>query len=161
MARSFINPKLGPPVPKEERVTDVWLILKEVAVGVLPLFLLIGFTLGSILAGLATPTEAAGIGALGAVILSVCYRRSATPAQAGLHQRHDHLEHGAAPRGHLQHLRRGVRAHGTANWITNAMVALPVPPIVMLAFVIILIFLLGWPFECRRSSWCSCRSSTR
>jgi TRAP-type mannitol/chloroaromatic compound transport system permease large subunit len=36
---------------------------------------------------------------------------------------------------------------GTANWITNAMVALPVPPIVMLAFVIILIFLLGWPFE--------------
>jgi TRAP-type mannitol/chloroaromatic compound transport system permease large subunit len=36
---------------------------------------------------------------------------------------------------------------GTANWITNAMVALPVPPLVMLAFVIILVFLLGWPFE--------------
>jgi TRAP-type mannitol/chloroaromatic compound transport system permease large subunit len=36
---------------------------------------------------------------------------------------------------------------GTANWITNAMVSLPVPPIVMLAFVVILIFLLGWPFE--------------
>ena len=41
----------------------------------LPLFLLIGATLGSILAGLATPTEAAGIGALGAVILAVCYGR--------------------------------------------------------------------------------------
>ena len=36
---------------------------------------------------------------------------------------------------------------GTANWVTDAMVALPVPPIVMLAFVIILLFLLGWPFE--------------
>src|SRR5206468_8527936 len=36
---------------------------------------------------------------------------------------------------------------GTANWITDAMVSLPVPAIVMLAFVIILIFLLGWPFE--------------
>jgi TRAP-type mannitol/chloroaromatic compound transport system permease large subunit len=36
---------------------------------------------------------------------------------------------------------------GTANWITEAMVALPVPPIVMLAFVVVLIFLLGWPFE--------------
>src|SRR5204863_306440 len=36
---------------------------------------------------------------------------------------------------------------GTANWVTDAMVALPVPPIVMLAFVVILLFLLGWPFE--------------
>src|SRR3989454_5486989 len=36
---------------------------------------------------------------------------------------------------------------GTANWITNAMVAMPVPPLMMLAFVIILVFLLGWPFE--------------
>src|ERR1043166_3310706 len=36
---------------------------------------------------------------------------------------------------------------GTANWITDAMVSLPVPPLVMLAFVVVLIFLLGWPFE--------------
>jgi TRAP-type mannitol/chloroaromatic compound transport system permease large subunit len=36
---------------------------------------------------------------------------------------------------------------GTANWITNAMVSMPVPPIIMLIFVIVLIFLLGWPFE--------------
>src|SRR5437773_5846477 len=75
MTRSFTNPKLGPPVPKEERVTSVVAILREVAVGVLPLFLLIGFTLGSILAGLATPTEASGIGALGALILAIAYRR--------------------------------------------------------------------------------------
>ena len=75
IGRSFINPKLGPPVPKEERVTSLAAMLQEVVVGVLPLFLLIGFTLGSILAGLATPTEAAGIGALGAIILAICYRR--------------------------------------------------------------------------------------
>jgi len=36
---------------------------------------------------------------------------------------------------------------GTADWITSSMTALPVPPIVMLAFVVILLFLLGWPFE--------------
>src|SRR6266581_1360022 len=104
ITRSFINPKLGPPVPIEERVTDPVAIIKEVAVGVLPLLLLIVATLGSILAGLATPTEAAGIGAVFARM-------------------------------------------GTANWITDAMVALPVPPIVMLSFVIVLLFLLGWPFE--------------
>ena len=148
MARSFINPKLGPPVPKEERVTDIGVIMKEVAVGVLPLFLLIGFTLGSILAGLATPTEAAGIGALGAVILSVCYRRF---SYAGLKQACI-----SAMTTSSMVLLLAVTSNifgavfarmGTANWITNAMVALPVPPIVMLAFVIILIFLLGWPFE--------------
>ena len=50
IVRSFINPKLGPPVPKADRVTDIGAILKEVAIGVLPLFLLIGpstFTDGS------------------------------------------------------------------------------------------------------------------
>src|SRR5256714_579768 len=119
MARSFINPKLGPPVPEEERVKSVYAILREVAIGVLPLLLLIAATLGSILAGLATPTEASGIGALGALLLAV-----------------------------TSNIFGAVFARmGTANWITDAMVALPVPPIVMLAFVVILLFLLGWPFE--------------
>src|SRR6185312_14855668 len=75
ITRATLNPKLGPPVPKEERVTDPVAIIREVAVGVLPLALLIAATLGSILAGLATPTEAAGIGALGALLLAVAYRR--------------------------------------------------------------------------------------
>jgi tripartite ATP-independent transporter DctM subunit len=148
IARSFINPKLGPPVPREERVTSMFAILREVAIGVLPLFLLIGFTLGSILAGLATPTEAAGIGALGATILAVCYRRL---SYAGLRQACI-----SAMTTSSMVLLLAVTSNifgavfarmGTANWITNAMVALPVPPLVMLAFVIILVFLLGWPFE--------------
>ena len=148
MARSFINPKLGPPVPKEERVTSIKAIMREVAIGVLPLFLLIGFTLGSILAGLATPTEAAGIGALGAIILAICYRRL---TYAGLKRACI-----SATMTSSMVLLLAVTSNifgavfarmGTANWITDAMVALPVPPIVMLAFVIILVFLLGWPFE--------------
>jgi TRAP-type mannitol/chloroaromatic compound transport system permease large subunit len=36
---------------------------------------------------------------------------------------------------------------GTANWITEQLLALPLPPIAMLVMVVILIFLLGWPFE--------------
>jgi TRAP-type mannitol/chloroaromatic compound transport system permease large subunit len=36
---------------------------------------------------------------------------------------------------------------GTATWITDAMLALPLPPVAMLVVVILLIFLLGWPFE--------------
>jgi TRAP-type mannitol/chloroaromatic compound transport system permease large subunit len=36
---------------------------------------------------------------------------------------------------------------GTANWITESLLALPFPPVVMLGLVLLLIFLLGWPFE--------------
>jgi TRAP-type mannitol/chloroaromatic compound transport system permease large subunit len=36
---------------------------------------------------------------------------------------------------------------GTANWITETMLALPLPPVAMLLLVIVLVFLLGWPFE--------------
>jgi hypothetical protein len=36
---------------------------------------------------------------------------------------------------------------GTAEWITKTMLALPLPPTLMLLFVLALIFLLGWPFE--------------
>jgi TRAP-type mannitol/chloroaromatic compound transport system permease large subunit len=36
---------------------------------------------------------------------------------------------------------------GTANWITESMLALPVSPLIMLVIVLFLIFLLGWPFE--------------
>src|SRR5690349_11802841 len=148
VARSSLNPKLGPPVPKEERVTDPMLILKEVAIGVLPLAGLIAATLGSILAGLATPTEAAGIGALGALILAVVYRRL---TYAGLKQAVV-----SATLTSSMVLLLAVTSNifgavfarmGTANWITDAMVSLPVPPLVMLAFVVVLIFLLGWPFE--------------
>jgi len=36
---------------------------------------------------------------------------------------------------------------GTANWITDSMLALPLSPVAMLVVVVFLIFLLGWPFE--------------
>jgi len=146
--RSTLNPQLGPPVPKEERVTSIVAILREVAIGVLPLALLIAATLGSILAGLATPTEASGVGALGALILAVCYRRL---TYAGLKQAVI-----SATTTSSMVLLLAVTSNifgavfarmGTADWVTSAMVALPVSPIVMLACVIFLLFLLGWPFE--------------
>ena len=144
MGRSLINPKLGPPVPLEERkqafaamsaevvpipelavglvsllapvafaaymLVDFtgqsgdplrqvliyavgagligavlagaffrYPMFRSVIIGVGPLFGLIAATLGSILAGLATPTEAAGIGAAGAFLLALVYGGLSTP----------------------------------------------------------------------------------
>ena len=58
-------------------------IAREVVVGVVPLALLITATLGSILGGLATPTEAAGVGATGALLLAALYGRLTLSALKG------------------------------------------------------------------------------
>ena len=146
--RAFINPKLGPPVPKEDRVSSLWVLIKEVLIGVVPLLALIAATLGSILAGLATPTEASGIGSLGALILAAAYRRL---TYAGL--KRAVLSSMATSSMVLllavtSNIFGAVFARmGTANWITESLLSLPVPPVLMLVFVVFLIFLLGWPFE--------------
>jgi len=148
LGRSFLNPKLGPPVPKEERTHSVATILWEVVIGVLPLALLITATLGSIIMGLATPTEAAAVGALGAFILAAVYGRL---TYAGVRQAV--LSTTATSSMVLllavtSNIFGAVFSRlGTANWLTESMLALQVPPLLMLAIVVVLIFLLGWPFE--------------
>jgi tripartite ATP-independent transporter DctM subunit len=148
LGRSFINPKLGPPVPPEERVHSLYVMVKEVLVGVVPLVALIAAALGSILAGLATPTEASGIGALGAMLLAAAYGRL---TYAGL--KRAVLSTTATSSMVLllamcSNIFGAVFARlGTANWITESMLALPFTPVVMLIVVLVLIFLLGWPFE--------------
>ena len=146
--RCFFNPRLGPPVPKEERVSSLYQLLREVVVGVVPLLALIGATLGSILAGLATPTEASAIGALGAMLLAIAYRKV---TMAGLTQA---LRSTMATSSMVlllavtSNIFGAVFARlGTANWITESMLALPFSPVIMLVVVLFLIFLLGWPFE--------------
>jgi TRAP-type mannitol/chloroaromatic compound transport system permease large subunit len=146
--RAFINPKLGPPVPKEDRVSSLWVLVKEVLIGVVPLLALIAATLGTILAGLATPTEASGIGSFGALILAAAYRRL---TYAGL--KRAVLSSMATSSMVLllavtSNIFGAVFARmGTANWITESLLSLPIPPVLMLVFVVFLIFLLGWPFE--------------
>ena len=148
LGRAFFNPKLGPPVPREERVHSLPVMLREVAVGVLPLVCLIAAALGSILAGLATPTEAAGIGALGSILLAAGYGRL---SYAGIKQ--VVLSTTATSSMVLllamtSNIFGAVFSRlGTATWITDWMLALPLPPVAMLVVVIFLIFLLGWPFE--------------
>ena len=110
MGRSFLNPKLGPPVPKEERPTSMGVVLWECLVGLVPVTVLTIVTLGAILAGLTTASEAAAIGALGAILLVIALRQVHLE---GLLQRLQpdarHHQHGAVPRRGLQRVRRGVR----------------------------------------------------
>jgi tripartite ATP-independent transporter DctM subunit len=74
MIRALINPALAPPLPKEERNVPVTTIVYELLTAFVPLALLILSVLGAIMFGLATPSEAAAVGALGALILAAAYR---------------------------------------------------------------------------------------
>jgi tripartite ATP-independent transporter DctM subunit len=71
--RSHFNPSLGPAVPKEERATWGERIVSLKAV-ILPI-VLIFLVLGVIFKGIATPTEAAAIGALGALSCAALSRK--------------------------------------------------------------------------------------
>jgi tripartite ATP-independent transporter DctM subunit len=70
-----LRPEAGPPLPKEERIYSLGQILMMLLTGLVPITLVILSVLGSIVAGLATPTEAASMGALGSLILSAAYRK--------------------------------------------------------------------------------------
>jgi tripartite ATP-independent transporter DctM subunit len=71
--RAWIDPSIAPK-PKAEDIPPRAKILKEVLVSFVPLFGLIMLVLGTILAGMATPAEAAAAGAFGAILLSWFYR---------------------------------------------------------------------------------------
>ncbi|WP_170518207.1 TRAP transporter large permease subunit [Ruegeria atlantica] len=62
------------PVPEGAKAPD-WAAVKDVLIAVIPTLILILAVLGSIFAGLTTPTEASGIGALGATLLALGYRK--------------------------------------------------------------------------------------
>ena len=148
LVRSFINPKLGPPVPLEERQASFLIVLKEVFLGMVPLGILISATLGSILMGYATPTEAASVGAMGAFGLAVAYGKFTF---AGLKAACISTMNTSSMVLFLavaSNIFGAVFSRlGTAQWITDSLLSLPLPPFMMLLLVLFLIFLLGWPFE--------------
>src|ERR671924_45337 len=74
IARAMINPALAPKLPPEETDVSLGTVLKALATSFLPLALLIVSVLGAILFGLATPSEAAAVGALMSIVLAAAYR---------------------------------------------------------------------------------------
>jgi tripartite ATP-independent transporter DctM subunit len=148
LTRSFLDPSLGPPVPREERATSLGQVVREFVVGMVPLALLICSTLGTILAGIVTPTEAAAMGASGAILLSLLYGRftlkgfrtavfnTMTTTSMVLFLAVASNVFGAI-----------FARLGSAGVVTSALTGLPVPPFVTLLLVMALIFVLGWPFE--------------
>lgn len=66
------NPEKAPPMPPTEKVG--FDAIKSALFAIIPPLLLIVLVLGSIFAGIATPTESSALGGVGALLLALCYR---------------------------------------------------------------------------------------
>src|SRR5512132_238948 len=75
LARSYLNPALGPALPMKERAGSVGEVARELILGIAPVVVVIMATLGVILAGIATPTDAGAVGAFAVLLLTLAYRR--------------------------------------------------------------------------------------
>jgi tripartite ATP-independent transporter DctM subunit len=146
--RSYINPVMGPVLPHDQRAESMREIVRELFLGIIPLAALILAVLGTILAGVATPTDAAAMGALGALVLTIVYRRLTwthlkEAAYATIVTSSMILLLVAASNFYGAVFAR----LGTATMIAKTLLGLPFPPTMILVLILALIFLLGWPLE--------------
>ena len=71
----YLKPELAPPIPAAELALFRGDALKRVSIALLPALILIVGVLGSIFAGIASPTEAASVGAVGGLVLTIAKGR--------------------------------------------------------------------------------------
>lgn len=149
VTRAWLNPSLAPKPTKEEMGdTSLSHILWMLLTSFLPLAMLIMAVLGAIVFGLATPSEAAAIGALGGLLLAAAYRALTW----------DRLK---------ESVYLTVRTSAMVCWlfvgswtfasvfaylggeelIANFVIGLNLSPLAFLLLAQLIIFLLGWPLE--------------
>jgi tripartite ATP-independent transporter DctM subunit len=80
---SRIRPDYLPPVPESDLTLKGWALWKKCLMGIIPSAVLIFLVLGTIMTGIATPTESGAMGAMGALLLA-WLRRSSIPNLSGL-----------------------------------------------------------------------------
>ncbi|MBM3397860.1 MAG: TRAP transporter large permease subunit, partial [Betaproteobacteria bacterium] len=147
IVRATLNPSLCPK-PKDVDQYTVWASIVMVLKAFLPLAVLIMSVLGSILFGLATPSEAAAMGVLGGIILAIVYRaftwqrlRESVYLTARTSAMVCFLFVGSATFasvfGYL----------GGENLVKDFMLGLNLSPLQFLLLSQFLIFILGWPLE--------------
>ena len=121
---------------------------RAIVLGIAPLSALIGFTLGTIVGGLATPTEAASCGAFGAALLALLYGRlgkaSITNAAFGTMVTSAMVLFLAMASNVFGAVFTKL---GSAGLITNYLLAVPMGDWWKLALIMFIFFILGWPFE--------------
>ncbi len=148
LIKCAIWPKYGPPLPPELRPHSLAEVLKELLVGAIPLLLLIFSVLGSIMFGIASPTEASACGAFAALVLVIAYGKFSLKALA------EALYSTAKMSAMILIMIASCNFFGAvfsrlggATFISNQLLSMHLSPMVMLAIILIIIFFMGWAME--------------
>ena len=142
---AFVRPQMAPALPAEEREPFGLELLRQVALVMVPPLVLILLVLGSIFAGVATPTEAGALGAVGALALAAANRRLDRRSLA------DALEHTTRLTSMVMFLLLGSTAFSLVFrglygdlWIEEMLTGLPGGRLGFLVVANLVIFLLGF-----------------
>jgi tripartite ATP-independent transporter DctM subunit len=148
LVRSSLDPSLGPALPPEERAGSIGEVVRELVFGIAPVVVVIFATLGVILAGIATPTDAGAVGAFAVLILTLVYRRMTwkgfrSAVYSTLITSCMILLLVAAS----NYFGAVFSRMGSASLIAESLLGLDLPPTLMLMLILGIIFVLGWPLE--------------
>jgi tripartite ATP-independent transporter DctM subunit len=145
---AVFKPKLAPPLPKEQGDVTFGRVVFMLMTSFVPLAVLILCVLGAIMFGLATPTEAAAVGAFGAILLAASYRaltwqglREAVFLTARTSAMVCWLFVGSSTFASI------FAYLGGEGIIKQFVLGLDMTPIMFLFVAQVIIFLLGWPLE--------------
>ena len=149
LIRSYLRPELGPPVSFAELgETTLLEKLRELMLGIIPVVGISGATLGAIVSGLATPTDAAACGALAALVLALLYRKMTWEAFKYC------VYNTILLTAMIMFLLASANFFGavfsrlgSAALLTDFLSGLPFPPLAMLVIMLGIVFVLGAPLE--------------
>jgi TRAP-type mannitol/chloroaromatic compound transport system permease large subunit len=148
LTRTFFNPKLGPPLSREELDVSVGYLIREFLFGLFPPLVLIVATLGTIISGWATPTEGAALGCAGAIAVTAAHGRlkfgvlkDATFRTAETTSMVMILLAASTFMGSV------FSAFGTPKFLADALLSWNVPVGLLILSILVLVFILGWPLE--------------
>ena len=146
--RCWQNPSLGPVLPVEMRATSMKEVWIEFFLGLVPPAALVFAALGSILFGFATPTEAAGCGAMGALLLALAYRKLTFGKLQKVLIKTLEITALIMVLVAASNFFGSVFSRlGTPMVLTEFLLGLEVNKYFILFIVMAMIFLLGWPLE--------------
>ena len=148
LLRCHLNPALGPPLPPEERAESVWHALRDLVFGVVPVVIVILATLGVILAGIATPTDAGAVGAFAVLLLTAAYRRLTWERFKQVVWSTLEVSSMILLLVAASNFFGAVFSRlGSTTLIAESLLGLALPPTILLIVILLVIFLLGWPLE--------------
>jgi tripartite ATP-independent transporter DctM subunit len=148
VGRCWLNPKLGPPLPEDMIPEDRSYVWKEFFLGLVPPSILILFAMGSILSGWATPTEGAGMGAFGAVVLTIAYGKFSWKSTYSALLKTLEISVLILFLVAASNFFGAVFSRlGTPTMITELLLGLDLGASAIIIMILALVFILGWPLE--------------